>query len=74
VTKPRDEAVAAPKFNVAAIDKTPGLVDRLGIIGAHQRLEPRKTPIKPNRISPVFGQPQSLTAEYFKGRIAFTDF
>jgi hypothetical protein len=59
VTQPGDEAVATPKFDLAAIDKPPGPVDRLGIIGAQQRLEPYKMPIKPDRINPVFRQPQS---------------
>jgi hypothetical protein len=58
-TKPRDKTVAAPQFDIAAIDKTPGPVDRLGIIGAQQRLEPYKMPIKPNGIKPVFCQLQS---------------
>jgi hypothetical protein len=58
-TKPRDKTVAAPQFDIAAIDKTPGPLDRLGIIGAQQRLEPYKMPIKPDRINPVFRHPQS---------------
>jgi hypothetical protein len=71
-TKPRDKTVAAPQFDIAAIDKTPGSLDRLGIIGAQQRLEPYKMPIKPNGIKPVFCQLQS-PPQNIRGAIAFTD-
>ena len=62
-------------FDLAAIDKPPGPVDRLGIIGAQQRLEPYKMPIKPDRINPVSPSTAVPTAECFsfKGTTALTD-
>jgi hypothetical protein len=45
--KPDDKAVGIPEFDVTAIDQRPGAVDRLGIVGAHQRLEGDKRPSSP---------------------------
>jgi hypothetical protein len=70
--KPRDEAIPAPKFNVVTIDEAPGMLDRLGIVGAHDRLEPYETLIKPDGISPVLCQPQSPPQKCSR-TIAFID-
>jgi hypothetical protein len=73
VAKPGDKAVAAPHFNVAAIDQVPGQFDRLGVVGAHQRLERDETPVKPDGIRPIFDQLQSPLPNVLTRAIAITD-
>ena len=38
VTEPNNEAIAAPKLDVATVEKPPGFLDRLVIVGTNQRL------------------------------------
>jgi hypothetical protein len=71
VAKPGDKALAAPQFNVAAIDQAPGPLDRLGIVGAHQRLERDETAIEPDGISPIIHPCTRRHASGGRGFVAF---
>jgi hypothetical protein len=52
--QPNDEAVAAPKLNIMAIDEALGLGGCLEIVGANQRPEADEMPVEANDISSVF--------------------
>ena len=54
VFQPNDQAVAAPKLNIMAIDEALGLGGCLEIVGANQRLEADEMPVEANDISSVF--------------------
>ena len=51
---PDDEAGTTPQFDVVAVDETRRFFDRVGIIGANQRLIGENTPVMSDSICPVF--------------------
>jgi hypothetical protein len=52
--KPDNQTRPAPKLNRPINDKAFSLLDCFGIVGANQRFEADKTPVKPNGICSVF--------------------
>jgi hypothetical protein len=56
--KPDHHAFAAPKLNVVIDDKTPGLLDRIFIVGANQRLVSYEMTVRANGIRPVICHPK----------------
>jgi hypothetical protein len=54
--QPNEEAVAAPKLNIMAIDEALGLGDCLEIVDADQRPDADETPVEANDMSSVFSQ------------------
>jgi hypothetical protein len=61
VTKPNDQAVAAPKLDVVPVDKASRLGDRLGIVGANQGLISYEMTVGPDGIRPIFRHPRLST-------------
>jgi hypothetical protein len=53
VSQSSNETLAAPKLDIATIDKAPGLLDGFGIISANQRLRAYKMPVAPDGKCPV---------------------
>ncbi len=55
--KANDEAIAAPKFDVAPLDKILHLLGRLDVVGTIQRLDRDQVTVGPDGISHVFWHP-----------------
>ncbi len=57
LSKPHDEAIAAPKFDVVTFDQLPRPLGGFNVIGAIQRLESDMVPVGPDGISHVLCHP-----------------
>jgi hypothetical protein len=60
VGEPNHKTRAAPKLDVASLDKALDLVDGLGIACANQRLKSTDVPVVPDGVSSIFQHPKSL--------------
>lgn len=66
--QPNNEPLAAPNFNVTAIDQAPRFRDGLGVVVTDQRLEAYEVAVEANGISPVLGHLDLLQGLQLTGK------
>jgi hypothetical protein len=61
VTEPYDQPGTAPKLDIVTVQEPLGLLRRLLVAAADQRLVPCKATVVPNRVCPVLCHPCPIT-------------